>query len=154
MQSAVINNREDLDAVVGTPMHDTFMDMLAGSLWRLEKDDAAQTWRAIEDNSTIERYGFSRADFPGSTPPDLPTYVAPEDQYITVSPWQIRKALNQMGLRAAVESAVASGPQDIKDGWEFASKFVENDPFVVLLGNALGVTSAELHQIFELAKTL
>lgn len=154
MQSAVINNREDLDAVAGTPAHDAFISMLAGSLWRLAKDDDAQTWRAIEDNSTIERYGFSRADFSDATPPDLPAYVAPEDQYITVSPWQIRKALNQMGLRAAVESAVASGSQDIKDGWEFASKFVENDPFVVLLGNALGVTSAELHQIFELAKTL
>ena len=59
-----INTREDLDAIAGTPEHVAFMALLAGTLWRLEKDDTAQAWVAIEDNSTIERFDFTRADFP------------------------------------------------------------------------------------------
>lgn len=70
-----INTREDLDAIAGTPEHVAFMALLAGTLWRLEKDDTAQAWVAIEDNSTIERFNFTRADFPDAQPPALPEYV-------------------------------------------------------------------------------
>lgn len=77
MEFPVINSREDLDALAGTPAHTAFMDSLAGTLWRLEKDDAAQTWRAVECNFGIERFGLSRADFPDAVAPDLPTYVSP-----------------------------------------------------------------------------
>jgi hypothetical protein len=53
------------------------------------------------------------------------------------------------------EEAVAnSGDITIKDGWEFATAFVETDPFVIGLGQALGKTPEELHQVFELAMTL
>jgi hypothetical protein len=71
----MINTRQDLDAIAGTPEHDAFMSLLAGTLWRLEKDDTAQAWVAIEDNSTIERFNFTRADFPDAQPPALPEYV-------------------------------------------------------------------------------
>ena len=69
MASTVINTREDLDAITGTIEHDIFMATLRGTLWRLEKDDQARAWLAIEDNSTIERFGFTRADFPGAVAP-------------------------------------------------------------------------------------
>ena len=59
MASTVINTREDLDAITGTIEHDVFMATLRGTLWRLEKDDQAGVWLAIEDNSTIERFGFT-----------------------------------------------------------------------------------------------
>lgn len=82
-------------------------------------------------------------------PPVLP------DQPIAVTPWQFRKALNQQGLRADVENAVAaSDDQDLKDGWEFATEFVRNDPFVVSMAVAIGKTDADLDALFELAKTL
>lgn len=71
-----------------------------------------------------------------------------------VSPWQIRKALNQLGLRQAVETAVASAAQDIKDGWEFATTFNRADPLVVAMGQALGKNDAELDALFLLAATL
>ena len=71
-----------------------------------------------------------------------------------VSPWQIRKALNQAGLRAAVEAAVAQGSQEVKDGWEVATEFRRTDPLVEQLGAALGKTAAELDAIFQLAATL
>lgn len=75
-----INTRADLDAVAGTQAHADFMDLLAGSLWRLERDDEAQTWRAVEDDGVISRYGFTRADFPSVAPPELPEYVPQPDQ--------------------------------------------------------------------------
>ncbi len=71
-----------------------------------------------------------------------------------VTPWQIRKALNALGLRAAVEAAVAAGPQDLKDGWEFATEVRRDDQLVVAMGAALGKSAKELDDLFALAATL
>lgn len=97
MASNVINTRADLDAMIGTPDHDAFMAVLAGSLWRLEKDDTTGVWRAVEDDATVERFGFTRADFPGAAPPVLPAYVAPPA-------WSPNPILNR--VRAAREVAL------------------------------------------------
>ncbi len=69
----------------------------------------------------------------------------------SVTPWQIRKALNQTGLRSAVEAAVAAGDQDTQDAWAFATEFRRDHPLVTALGAALGKTEAELDAIFVLA---
>ncbi len=71
----IITTRADLDALQGTPAHAQFMAMLAGSLYRLEKDDEAKAWKAVEDDSMIQRFGFVRADFPNAAAPTLPVYV-------------------------------------------------------------------------------
>lgn len=70
-----INTREDLDATIGTPAYDEFMQRLAGSMTRKEDkatypSDYSQighdgppiepVWADIEDLSTIERFGFTR----------------------------------------------------------------------------------------------
>jgi hypothetical protein len=82
-------------------------------------------------------------------------YVAPIQIGISVSAWQLRKALNQLGLRAAVEAAVtASTNQDIKDGWEYAGTFNSDDPLVTPMGTALGQAPAQMYSLFELASTL
>lgn len=77
MDQIIINTREDLDAVQGTPAHDAFMVYLKGSMTR--KQDAAvypegyntpgydgdkvePVWSDVEDLSTIERFGFSKSD--------------------------------------------------------------------------------------------
>lgn len=74
---------------------------------------------------------------------------------IVVSPWQIRKALNQMGLREAVEAAVsASTDQALKDGWEYATEFRSDDPFVLQMGVALGQSDVQTHELIALAATL
>ncbi len=74
---------------------------------------------------------------------------------LSVTPWQIRKALNAVGLREAVEAAVAASTDiAVKDGWEFATEFREDDVFVISLGAAMGKTSAEMHSVFLLAKSL
>lgn len=155
MASTVINTRADLDALAGTPAHDAFMAMLAGTLYRLEKDDTAGTWRAVEDDSTIARFGFTRADFPSAEPPALPAYEPPTPEVFVCTPWQIRKALNAMNLRQDVEAAVLASPdQSLKDGWEFATAFRSDDPFVVQMGAALGKTEAETLELIKMAATL
>ena len=71
------------------------------------------------------------------------------------TPWQIRKALNAQGLRSAAESAVAaSTEQALKDGWEFATEFRSDDPFVIAMGSALGKTAEETAQFIRYAATL
>jgi len=74
---------------------------------------------------------------------------------VTCSPWQIRKALNQLGLRDAVEAAVAASPdRNLHDGWERATEFRSDDPFVIAMGATLGKTVAEVRAIIELGTTL
>lgn len=73
----IITTRADLDAIKGTPAHAQFMAMLAGSIFRAEKDDEAKCWRTVEDTTMIERFGFTRADFHDAEPPALPEYIAP-----------------------------------------------------------------------------
>jgi hypothetical protein len=75
---SVINTREDLEKVKGTPEHNEFMKFLKGSM--LRKQDVAvrpegygqpgyegeiipPVWQDVEDLSTIERFGFTKADF-------------------------------------------------------------------------------------------
>ena len=98
MASAVINTRADLDAIAGTPEHMDSMAILSGSLFRLEKDDILQTWKAVEDNSTIERFGFTRADFPNAVAPELPVYVP-----VLISHEQMQKNAEARGYLASTD---------------------------------------------------
>ena len=155
MELAAINSREDLDAIAGTPDHTAFMALLQGTLWRLQKDDTAGVWVAVEDSSTIMRFGFTRADFADTPPPDLPVYVPPPPVVIpAVSPRQIRQALTRAGLRTSVEAAVAAGDQDLKDWWEFSTTFERLNPQVTAMGAALGVSDTQLDDLWTLASTL
>ena len=74
---------------------------------------------------------------------------------VTVSAWQIRKALNAAGLRAEVEAAVAaSDDQDIKDGWEYAQSFDRTHQLVVAMASQLGLDDDDVTQIFSVASTM
>lgn len=84
----------------------------------------------------------------------VPTLADQPPSAITVTPWQIRKALNQIGLRTSVEAAVAGSTQEVKDGWEFASEFKSDNELIAQLCYALGKTEAERVALFQLAATL
>jgi len=73
---------------------------------------------------------------------------------LACTPWQIRKALNQTGLRAAVEAAVKASSVEIQDGWEFATFFRRDDALVEAMGAALGKSAADMDGLFALAVTL
>lgn len=142
-----------MNVIAGTPEHVIFMALLSGTLWRLEKDDAAQAWVAIEDNSTIERLGFTRADFPDAQPPVLPEYV-PEVVAVpeVVTMRQARLALLGAGLLAQVNTAVANMPGAEGDAarieWEYAQEVRRDSPLVAALSAAFGWTSAQLDDLF------
>jgi hypothetical protein len=71
-----------------------------------------------------------------------------------ISPRQIRQALNAAGLRAAVETAVASSDQNTKDWWEFASTFERNHPVLVAMAVQLGMSTAQVDSLFAQAVSL
>lgn len=78
LSKIVINTREDLDAIAGTPEHTEFMAALKGSMTRkqdiaIRPDGYGQpgyegeiippVWENQEDLSTIERFEFTKKDF-------------------------------------------------------------------------------------------
>lgn len=81
---------------------------------------------------------------------DIPLESVPE----SVSPRQIRQALNHSGLRSAVEAAVSAGDQDLKDWWEFATAFERNHHQVLAMAAGLGVTEPQLDDLFRTAASL
>ncbi|MGL4678315.1 MAG: hypothetical protein ACRCWC_02925 [Plesiomonas shigelloides] len=83
-----------------------------------------------------------------SEPPPAPPVITPP---IIVSPRQIRQALTQLNLRTQVEAIVASGDQDTKDWWEFATSVEQNHPMVLAMATALGVTDEQRQVLFDLA---
>lgn len=72
----------------------------------------------------------------------------------TVSAWQIRKALNQLGWRDDLEAFVAQADLTTKDGWLTAKEFERTDPFVIGAGVVLGKSEEQMDQLFILADTL
>lgn len=159
MASTDINTREDLDAITGTPEHDAFMATLRGTLWRLEKDDAVGVWRAVEDNTTITRFGFTRADFPGAVAPELPAYVPPpSDVPQAASMRQARLALLGAGLLSQVNTAIASMPgaegEAARIEWEYAQEVRRDSPLVAGLSEILGFTDEALDNLYRTASGL
>ena len=74
----IINTREDLDAIIGTPEHEQFMQLLKWSMTRKQNiqvypegynqpdyqgEKLEPIWTDVEDLSMIERFGFTKADF-------------------------------------------------------------------------------------------
>ena len=78
LHKTIINTRADLDAIAGTPEHAEFMQFLKGSMTRKQDvqvypegynqpdydgEKLEPIWQDIEDLGTIERFGFTKADF-------------------------------------------------------------------------------------------
>jgi len=77
MTMQIINTREDLDSLAGTPAHDEFISLLKGSMtYRADSqsypDDYNKPeyvgevlepiWIDVEDLVTIERFGFTKEE--------------------------------------------------------------------------------------------
>lgn len=74
----------------------------------------------------------------------------------SVTPWQMRKALNASGKRALVDALLANPqtPRDVIDGWEVASEWRRYDPVLLMMAQQLGMTSGDIDALFTLAATL
>lgn len=74
--------------------------------------------------------------------------------YAPVTPLQARKALNQAGLLAQVNAAVAAADANTQMAWEYASVINRTDPMITAIGTTLNLTPAALDHLFILAATL
>ena len=156
-----INSRADLDGL-DEDARAAWLDRLAKSLWRLERDDANQRWVAVEDTSTIERFGFTAADFPQAPKPNFPEWrPLPEEPtgVRVVSMRQARLALLQAGLLSQVEAAIAAiedagQRQAVQIEWEYAADINRAHPWVQGLADALGLNETQLDDLFVAASRL
>lgn len=79
-------------------------------------------------------------------PPPVP--VVPQ----TITPRQARLALLGAGLLSSVDAAIDSLPEPQKSAarieWEYAVTVERNSPLVTNLGGALGLTAAQIDDLF------
>ena len=80
--------------------------------------------------------------------------ISPPPPIAPISPRQIRQALTRVGLRTAVEAAVAAGGQDLKDWYEFSTAFERNNAQVIAMGVALSVSPSSLDDLWALGASL
>lgn len=146
-------SREDLDAAAGTAEHALFMQLLAGSMWRLEKDNAARTWVAAPDDTTISRFGFSRSDF-DDTPPALPEYVRDVVVPVSVGRYQLRAALLQMGMFESVDVFMSQADLMVRLAWTDAPEFSRDSELVSVLTTHLALTSDQMDDVFIFSATI
>lgn len=71
-----------------------------------------------------------------------------------LSPAQVRLVLDQFGLLTQVESAVALGNKKLKVEWEFRTEFARNNAVLISMASALGITDAQLDQMFSIGINL
>jgi hypothetical protein len=140
----IITTRADLDALQGTPAHAQFMAMLAGSLYRLEKDDEAKAWKAVEDDAMIQRFGFVRADFPNAAAPTLPVYVPEPVEEVDPK----LTGIEFDGVMCSATSADAAGLLQVKAGIEMMGTSFKTK-FLFANGTALVITAANFKAFMQ-----
>jgi hypothetical protein len=71
-----------------------------------------------------------------------------------VTAGQLIRALDKLGLLAAVDAAVALADPLTQRLWARAPIFPRNDPLVLAVAQGLGKTPADIDNIFQLAASL
>lgn len=72
----------------------------------------------------------------------------------SITPRQMRLQLIALGLRQQVEDWVATQPIDIKDWWEFSSRYERNNQVLIDAATRFGFTSEQLDELFMEASKL
>ncbi len=86
---------------------------------------------------------------------DLPPSMIPSPPSIqAISARQIRLALNQAGLRDAVEATVAAGPRGLRDWWEYSVEIHRAHPMVAAMIAAIGATPEQADEVWRLGAGL
>lgn len=79
-------------------------------------------------------------------------YLAPVPPSVTRR--QFKQGLSRIGLRAAVEAAIAAADQDTKDWYADSLNFERSNPVMNGMAVALGKTPEDIDNLFRLAATL
>lgn len=80
--------------------------------------------------------------------------VPPDPTPIAVTPLQMRRALRVAGLKAGIESFLASAGEEAQEAWEYAVEIRRDDALVAAAAQALGKTAEELDELFRVAATM
>lgn len=82
---------------------------------------------------------------------DSPTapVIVPE----SVTPRQIRMALTELNMRDGIEAFVEQSSWEVKDTWRSSTLVFRNNPVLLQMLPALGLTPTQADQIFILAAT-
>ena len=72
---------------------------------------------------------------------------------LEVTPYQARCALDAAGLLDTVEAIVAQSPRQTRNAWEYGITVDRHSPMIENLGAALGLTSAQIDNLFIQAGT-
>lgn len=73
---------------------------------------------------------------------------------MVVSRFQARAALHGAGLLASAESAIAGADELAQMAWQDAQEFRRNSPTVAAIAGSLGLTEAQLDDLFRQAATI
>lgn len=83
------------------------------------------------------------------------TFSAPPPPTVTsVTRRQFKQALTRIGLREAVEAAIAAADQDTKDWYADSLNFERSNAVMNGMAVALGKTPEDIDNLFRLAATL
>jgi hypothetical protein len=74
--------------------------------------------------------------------------------FAPVTPLQARKALRIAGLIDQVDTAVAAATPEIKDAWGYASLIHRDNPALLTIAASLGLTEAQIDDLFRQAAVL
>ena len=112
------------------------------------------TFKALVEETVTDSEGNTTTVPKELKPEQAP--VAGQAVPLSVSPRQLCQAMNRVPygegfLRDAVEAAVLAGDQDIKDWWHRSTAFERHHPQVLVMASALGVSEADLDQLWTLA---
>jgi hypothetical protein len=72
----------------------------------------------------------------------------------SVSPLQARKALRQAGVLALVAAALEAADEETQEAWEYATEIRRDNPLVCGVASSVGMTHAQVDDLFRLAGTL
>ena len=133
-----INSRSDLDSIKGTQDYDIFMNVLAGSIWSLAKDDEEETWKLVQDTSTIERFGFSLTDFPDPPKPELPVWEPIDNNVKVITKLQFVEWCEANSKLADLQSLLASN-DIIKLKWDAATSLEITNQLVLDAAQAMSL---------------
>ena len=77
----------------------------------------------------------------------------PDPVIMSVGPLQLRRALRELGMYAAVVAYVETAPEEVKEAWEYATEYRRDDPLFPIVQTAMELTDEEIDNLFALAAT-
>lgn len=89
-----------------------------------------------------------------ASPEEIAARLAEIRSRMSVSPLQIRRALLQKNLLKDVTAFVEQADIEIRMAWEYAVQIDRSDAMITTAAVGLGITEAEVDDLFRLAATL